>query len=519
MTFRSIANNNNVKIINKTRRFHGFLLSGALLAAAAVSCNSSNTSEDEPYVTPANVAVTAFSLNADDKVMENLDSVYFSIDLEHGVIFNADSLPVGTKIDKLVPNITYSTYVTKATIKMEGGATRTGETDYLNSPTDSIDFSGKVTLSLFTEYGEYSMDYKLKVNVHKEKADSLVWDDKNVSGLPSRLDNPKNQKSLDFKNSALSLIEENDGTFTMASSTDLYNGTWSKTQVAFPFTPDIRSLTASSDALYMLDINGHLYSSSDAQNWSDTGEVWTSILGGYVDTAIGLKQGASGVEYTQYPLKDINVTAAHADFPVSGYSNFVILENKWTSSPVGFFVGGKKADGKLSDDTWAFDGTNWIQLSLGGIPPLTGASIIPYYTYRNVVSTWTRTEFAVWMIVGGRKSDGTLNRTVYISYDNGVNWGAGSESLQLPKEIPTMTDCDNVVMTTPKKALISDYWKEKETSGKTNKPQRIQVSIDGNNILWDCPYIYLIGGVNPQGNLCNTIWRGALARLTFTPIF
>ena len=133
------ANNINVKLLNTFRRFSGCLLAGAA-TVAVVSCNE-KTEDVEIYLTPSNVAVTAFSLNEDDDVMANLDSVFFSIDLANGVIFNADSLPVGTKIDKLVTTIKYSSYVTKATINMENGETRTGEVDYLNSPTDSIDFT------------------------------------------------------------------------------------------------------------------------------------------------------------------------------------------------------------------------------------------------------------------------------------------------------------------------------------------------------------------------------------------
>lgn len=514
----STANNNNVTHINVKSNKHLSCFSGAVLLLTAAfgvtGCNEKSDPTSDPFISTTNVAVTAFSLNSDSKVMENLDSVFFSIDLEHGVIFNADSLPVGTKINKLVPNIKYSDYVTKATIKMEGGDTREGEVNYLTSPTDSIDFTGNVTLTLFTEYGEHTKDYRIKVNVHKEEADSLVWGDAAISSLPSRLDNPKNQKTIDFNGQAISLIEESDGSYTYATSDNLYEKLWQKEEITFPFTPDVRSMCATTRAICILSTDGQMYETTDGSNWTDTGEKWTAMLGAYLDTAIGLKAGANGLEYAQYPLKDLLCTPADPDFPVAGFSNFVILANKWTSSPVGFFVGGKMADGTLTSVTWAFDGANWIKLCEGGMPPVTGASIIPYYSYRNTVSTWTRTEFPVWMIVGGRLSDGSLNRTVFISYDNGVNWGQGNEKLQLPEEIPTMTDCDNVVMTTPRKALISNYWKK---SGKG--PRRISVEIDGDNILWDCPYIYLIGGVNPNGELCNTIWRGALARLTFTPLF
>lgn len=139
-----------------------------LIGAAIVlgACNAEKS--DEPAYEPAlSVAVQGFSLTANSKVMANLDSVFFSIDLDHAVIFNADSLPVGTNINKLVPKITFPAAVSKAEIKMSGGTTRTGIVNYKTSPTDSIDFTGDVTLTLSTEDGALSKTYTLKVNVHK----------------------------------------------------------------------------------------------------------------------------------------------------------------------------------------------------------------------------------------------------------------------------------------------------------------------------------------------------------------
>ena len=507
MTFKIVKIN---KILNR-------VFGAALLLAivyGVTGCNEKSETSDS-FTSAFHVAVTAFSLNEDDDVMEHLDSVFFSIDLENGVIFNADSLPVGTKIDKLIPTITYSDYVTEATITMEGGETREGEVDYLKSPTDSIDFTGNVTLHLYTTYGDHSKDYTIKVNVHQQEADSLIWGNSAISSLPSRMGDPIDQKTIDFNGMAITLINEIDGTYTYATSDNLYDNVWEKTEVSFPFVPNVRSMCATTRSICILSTDGTMYESTDGTTWSSTGEVWVSMLGAYLDTAIGLKAGANGLEYAQYPLKDLNVSAVDPDFPTSGFSNFVILANKWTSSPVGFFVGGIKTDESLTNVTWAFDGANWIKLCEGGVPPLCGATIIPYYSYRYTISEWTRSEFPVWMIVGGRLHDGSLNRTVYISYDNGVNWGQGDDKLQLPEIIPTMTDCDNVVMTTTTTAHISDYWKKQEKNGR----RRISAKTDGDNIIWDCPYIYLFGGINPDDELCNTIWRGALARLTYTPIF
>ena len=74
----------------------------ALIAMTACNKDDNDINNTASMYVPA-VAVTRFYLKADSKVMNNLDSVFFSIDLENGVIFNADSLPKGTKISTLIP--------------------------------------------------------------------------------------------------------------------------------------------------------------------------------------------------------------------------------------------------------------------------------------------------------------------------------------------------------------------------------------------------------------------------------
>lgn len=481
---------------------------GAILLSN-VACNETDNAVSDTYVIPANVAVTEFKLNADSKVAEDLDSVFFSIDLKNGVIFNADSLPVGTKINKLVASITYSDFVTGAMLKIDNGTATPDSIDYKKTQTDSIDFTKKVTLTLTTADPDIKRTYLIKVLVHKEKADSLVWGDRAGMTLPSRFDNPKSQKSLDFKGRAFSIIEENNGEYTAATSTDMYTGKWTRTKATFPFTPNVRSLAASSTALYILDTAGNLYSSTDGSNWTATGEQWDAVLGGYTNSVIGIKTSEGKQVYAQHPQMKLNSIAIDSEFPVSGFTNFVTLSNKWTNSPVGFFAGGVKRDGTLSSSTWAFDGTNWVKLSDSGLPALKGATLIPYYSYRYTESTITPTEYPAWLLVGGMTKDNKLNRTVYISYDNAVNWNKGNTLLQLPAGMPEMTDCDNVVMTTKSTVLLSDYWKKNTRA----------IEIDGDRLSWDCPYIYLIGGVGADGKLCDTVWRGVLTRLTFTPIF
>ena len=79
-----------------------------LLAAAAVGIAACNSKADENPDAPAysSATVTDFKLYEDSKILPNLDSVYFSIDLANALIYNADSLPYGTPINKLRPMIT-----------------------------------------------------------------------------------------------------------------------------------------------------------------------------------------------------------------------------------------------------------------------------------------------------------------------------------------------------------------------------------------------------------------------------
>lgn len=489
------------------------------VALFATSCNKEedpkNTDETATVVTLPNVAVTEFSLKADKDVAANLDSVFFSIDLENGVIFNADSLPKGSKIDKIVPVIKYSTYITKAEINMEGGKTRTGVVDYLTNPNDSIDFTGTVTLTLATENEAMKKTYRIKLNVHEEDPDLFVWNETAVAALPSRMPSPVSQKSVRLKDNAVSLIQEADGTYTISNSSDLFSNSWTKHAVSFPFTPEVRSFTATTANLCLLDTDGKLYTSADGTSWSDSGQVWNAIIGSYADTAVGLRTGSSGLLYAQYPQRDLVEKAPVSNFPVSGFSNFVTHSNKWTSTPVGFFCGGVSADGSLSNAVWAFDGREWIELTSGGFPGVKGASLIPYFAYRNTSSSTLPEEFEVWMLVGGEKADGEFSRTLYISYDNGVNWRKASETIQLPDAIPAMTGCDNIVMESTEKANLSDAWTLLPT--QTRRP-RVVWNVEYDTLTWECPYIYLVGGFDPAGHLCNTIWRGVLNRLRFAPV-
>lgn len=503
------------------------LLSALLALISALGLASCNEKDDEPTqefeTTVDCVAVNSFSLGANAKVLANLDTVFFSIDLTHGVIFNADSLPKGTDVSKIVAKITFPSTVSEAMIEMTGGSERIGTINYLTTPGDSIDFTGKVMLTLKAESG-LSSNYQLKVNVHKMTPDSIMWNDVAVSALPSRKASPRNQKTVAADNGFLSIIEEADGTYTQAFTTSLIEPEWSKIQTQLSFSPQLRTLSFADGRFFMLSADGSLMKTSgtmaegESLIWENTGIKWKNIIGVYGTSLLGISENNGAFYHAVYPDNGNAPAPLEAGFPVENYSNSGTFSTIWASSQTSFITGGTAADGSLIGVTWAYDGSNWSDISNRSLPALRNASIVPYFAYRqSTTNVWQSTEHSIWLALGGENADGTLNRTVYITYDNGVNWDKASQLMQLPDYIPALAAADLLVDTTPRKGNLSDAWRSLPSPQLVGA--RISYKIDGDVVTWECPYIYMTGGFNADGSLSTDIWRAVLARLTFIPIF
>lgn len=488
-----------------------------MVGISFASCNKESDDPNEEVQPSLSVAVKTFKLQPDARVMANLDSVYFSIDLDRGVIFNADSLPLGTNVEKIVPLITFPNTVETAEIIMTGGNLREGTVNYKANPTDTIDFSGSVILRLTADKGKLSREYDIRINVHKAVADSLMWDQVAYSKLPARLNNPTAQKTAELNNTVYTLLHESDGTYTMASTLNISKNAWTKTPADLPFTPTIESMAASSDALYILDNNGNLMQSYDGLRWRDTGTDWHHILGGFGNAILGVAgSDATGYTHDIFPRPEgFTPSPLEENFPTEATSTLLEFSSKWADQPFVFFTGGRRGDRTLAA-TWAFDGHNWSEISNNPLPPLADALLIPYFVYRKTSASWIQTEYSVVICIGGENTEGSLSRKVYLTYDNGVNWVEADTLMQLPDFVPTLADADAVIFDTPMQGNLLGW--EHVDSPQPNGA-KVQYFVDGSKVEWACPYIYIIGGRQNNGILNDKILRAVLARLTFTPIF
>ena len=507
------------------KKFLIYFLATTIAAAMVASCNSDDKIESVEYVPSSDVAITSFSLGANTKILSNLDSVFFTIDLKQGLIYNADSLPLGTDVTRMLVNLS-STSASNIEFNIKNGTRLNSDTTFTYNSTDSIDFSGDVRLTVTAEDLVTKMTYKVKLNIHKMKPDSLYWNKLARRDLPSLSGEVTEQRTVKYAGKAYCLMVDK-GRYVLASIDNLMDNVWTKTELTMPFNPDVRSLTATDDAVYVLDAdNGALYSTTDFTSWQSCGVMWKTISGGYQGNVLGVAEEGGILKYAAYPaIAGFEADAIAEDFPVKNSSDIQVSSSIWHLSPIGIMIGGEDASGRTTGHAWGFDGKRWGRLSTRGIIPHSGMALVPYKTF-DVSSGWRVSEFPTLLAFGGRLADGTLDNTVYISRDNGVSWNRGDLLIQLPDYIEKVSNADALVFAstlTDSRSAATDAWTEMPS-------QKLPVwcTVVSGDIMsratteiteWNCPYIYVFGGVNSYGELSNNIWRGVINRLSFKPIY
>ena len=477
---------------------------------ALVSCNKDKDDDNEVYSYSESTQTTlvkGFALQADANVLANLDSVHFTVDYDNGLIYNADSLPVGTDITSLKVTVDFLNTVHSAEFIITG-ATQQADTTitYSSSSSKGVDFTGKTILKVTSADETQVKDYDVKVLVHKVNPDSLVWPQpwrRDLPGYRSRAIGPKAVKMGD----RYLIMNYNGSESYLWTATSPNQGTWDKQLLNLPFTPDVPSLTATDEMLYVLGTDGTLYSSPDGVAWSSAGVKWYSLIGAYDDRVLGIIGGADGYFHDEYPHVDgFEVTPIEEGFPVSHSSNLVQVENSWSFSDQAVIVGGLDRDGHVVSDAWGYDGNHWgkINNSHSSVPALTDATLFPYYTFRALSGVRRYGRQQTWYLMGGKHANGSLNGTIYLSSTQGVTWTQGDSTIAQPSYMPKFYGAQAFV------------FNETLTAGGANlMPRRVQAAIDS----WDCPYIYLFGGYNDQGALLPYVWRGVYNRLYFYPVY
>ena len=490
-----------------------FLLVMAVMLSSLswlASCNKSDD-DDDTYTFSTSTQTTlikSFVLQNNSEVLADLDSVHFTIDYDNGLIYNADSLPVGTKISALKVSIEFLNSVSSAVFDISG-ATRQADTTiiYTSSMTKSIDFTGKTLLTVTSGDESQVKVYEVKVLVHKVNPDSLVWPQSWRRDLPGYAGGQQKHKAVMLGDTYF--IMTYDGTnCNLLTAQSPNQAIWEKRTLSLSFVPDVKSLVASDAALYMLDADGMLYSSADGMEWTSCGVAWYSLLGAYQDRVLGVIRSDDGNYYhDEYPRHDgFAATAIEDGFPVSHASDMIMADNEWVQSLQSMIVGGIDRDGNVLSSVWGYDGNHWGQINnvhSTAMPALADATLFTYYTYKAQSGVRRYGRQLTWFVMGGKLADGNLNGTVYISNTQGVTWASGDTVIFQPSHMPRFYGAQ---------AFVND---ETLTVGPNYLPSRVASMITS----WECPYLYLFGGYNGQNELLPNVWRGVYIRMTNTPVY
>lgn len=273
-------------------------LAFACMAIAMFAFSSCLNSDEDEITYYDDTAVTAFSLSAANRYIHTTasdgvtDSVYkttltvtgysFSIDQQQRLIYNTDSLPLGTDAAHILATISSKNSGT-IVLNLKNKAGKDSLAYY--SSTDSIDFTNPVRIRVYNGGGTAYREYTVKVNIHQQEGDIFKWNTLDVPAFQNIT-----ERRLLCKGEDLYLFGLKDG----ATVGYVYrNLTW--TQLSRSFGKDAyKNVVVQQDNLYLLDGESLLCSSD--------GEQWQTVA-----TMSGVKQLLGASPARLYALTDTGI--------------------------------------------------------------------------------------------------------------------------------------------------------------------------------------------------------------------
>ena len=438
--------------MKKTYRFLALqlLVVSSLLLS---SCLSGSDSSSITYYDDA--AITSFSLSNVKQLTTTTDSegnttetyttldvssYKFAIDQAQHLIYNVDSLPVGVDPTRIVCTATAKNggYLFVKPLEQESE----DQFQYYSS-SDSLDFSTPRTFRVYAMTGQNYVEYSVKINIHKEEADTFVW--RPLITENNELRALSHLRAITLGNQLFAFGVN--GTETQVFATDITDGsTW--TQV----TPNIiKPLSAAApynivkfnDALYLYD-QGTLYISSDGLNWESIAQPSLSkLLGGSTSRLYAINQNnqicVSADNGANWTVEDMDADGSllpTQDFsfvstPLRSYTSsnqLLIIGNRNITGEDAAQILGKveQTDNNAEQQTWAY---YHLQGESRNLPPhLENLQVISY-------------DGALLAFGGTPMNASTLSQFAgfYKSEDAGITWPL-DETIGLPEGFSTNAD-------------------------------------------------------------------------------
>ncbi len=438
------------------------------------SCLGDSNGSEVVVTNYSNATVKTFSFSNNDSVCAGLSGYAFTID--HlgtsdpelaarwpgaGIIFNSDSLPVGSVPDTITVSMTYSSPSAVKFYHYDASANLVDSVDF--SESQKVNFSPYATtlLRLTANDRLTTKDYIVKVNVHTVIGDTIRWGLLSEDLLPGLSDVVTfRADTLDGLFCVLAAASDSSVWMSECDFRDLVRG-WSEpvcTGTMQELNP--ATLWSSGNRFFCVGLDGKLRYSYNGRDWilaaNPDGLTFCNLLG------LQLKaNGAASDTIRAIVLVDGTCRfAAAADpdevwtvgdvlpegFPVTGYTRPVstpAAPQRGNRTSRIYITGGLTPDDVVISSSWCCDGIQWAEFVQTALPPVMDASVTPYCTDTDEPGT-------LWILAPGYGMNGTL----FFSENKGVAWK------KLSREYPSYADTENLGLEVcPSMYLDSDSWR------------------------------------------------------------
>lgn len=320
------------------------LLPFLMLFSALLTLTSCLSSEEDTTVYYDDTAITSFKLgtlnqkvvttNSDQttttsKTTVDCSGYAFYINQATREIYNPDSLPYGVDASKVICTISSKNSGT-VTIK-----SLTSDSLRYYSNADSIDFTQPRQFTVYSNSGNYSRTYTIRVNVHQQQGGIFGWDNLGTDETLAALADMKALATED----RLYVFGNLNGEARIYSRPLTKAGTFARVSPNIALPVDVsRNVIAMGNVLYTLR-DGQLMRSSDAASWTAVGTVSLQQLLGATDSRMyaygtdgSLKTSTDGTQWTDetllddrsmLPVTDLNL--CYLPSKTNKYTNQVIL--------------------------------------------------------------------------------------------------------------------------------------------------------------------------------------------------
>jgi len=328
------------------KRYSGLLL---LMFAAVSLCTSCLKSDADEVTLYDDVAITNFYITSalstvHTTASDGSDSTYattdktvanypFVIDQLKGEIYNTDSLPSGINGAKMLCSWTGRNNAQAYLKSVTGDSVK-----YLLT-TDTVDFSVPRMLYVISSSGQYSREYTVKVNIHKEDGDVFGWENKaaadaGIAGL-------EGMKALEL-NGQIYVFGVADGTTVgyVADKADGRRWTALQSNLNMVFAADAYKSTIIYDGAVYLKSGSSIFRAADGKTWehvadadlkqllgASTAEMYALSNDGRImvseDKGMSWKADSLYSDATMLPAEDISCSSV--PFKYADGTDYVVL--------------------------------------------------------------------------------------------------------------------------------------------------------------------------------------------------